>query len=105
MQRTLSHFQIHQRSRGVVTPLIVFAIVAVTLVGFAAFYYFASGKDGESIAPIMATVTRGEFVSQVLDQGEVQSSENVEIRCEVRARNGELSVISVVPEGSRVKEG
>ena len=53
----------------------------------------------------MATVVNGEFVSQVLDRGEIQSSENVEIRCEVSARNGSLSVIQVVPEGTRVKEG
>jgi multidrug resistance efflux pump len=53
----------------------------------------------------MASVTKGEFVSQVLDQGEIQSSENVEIRCEVRARNGQMTVLTVVTEGSRVKEG
>lgn len=105
MQPHNHQFRIQQSRNGVVGPLVVFALVAVALVGFAAYYYFASGKENETIEPIMATVTRGEFVSQVLDQGEVQSSENVEIRCEVRARNGQLSVISVVPEGTRVKTG
>lgn len=57
------------------------------------------------IDPVLTSVIKGEFVSQVLDQGEVQSSENVEIRCEVRARNGSLSVIEVCEEGSRVSSG
>ena len=53
----------------------------------------------------MATVERGEFVSLVVDQGEVRSSENVEIRCEARARNGQLNVLQVIPEGTMVKGG
>ena len=91
--------------RGIVAPMVVFGIVAVALVG-AGIYYFISGrKTTTKIQPILAEVTVGDFVSQVLDQGEIQSSENVEIRCEVRARNGSVGVIEVVPEGTRVKAG
>ena len=91
--------------QGLIAPLVVFGIVALILLGFAGFYWFNSGDATSMIEPIMARVTRGEFVSQVLDQGEIQSSENVEIRCEVRARNGQMTVLSVIPEGSLVKEG
>ena len=90
---------------GSATPFIVFGFVAVALVAFAAYYGISLQNTTEVIEPILVKVERGEFVSQVLDQGEVQSSENVEIRCEVRARNGSLSVIKVVPEGSLVKTG
>ncbi len=95
----------HSRNNGLVAPFIVFGLVAVVLLGVGTYYYLNSGGDADMINPIMAKVTRGEFVSQVLDQGEVQSSENVEIRCEVRARNGSLSVLAVVLEGTLVKEG
>ena len=94
----------HSRA-GSLTPVVLFGVAAMGLLGFTV-YYMATGKSaGPAINPILTTVERGEFVAQVLDQGEIQSSENVEIRCEVRARNGTLSVIEVVPEGTRVQEG
>ena len=75
----------HSPINGLIAPFIVFGLVAVALLAIGGFYYLSSGSDADLINPIMAKVTRGEFVSQVLDQGEIQSSENVEIRCEVRA--------------------
>ena len=95
----------HNPKNGLVAQFVVFGVVALGLLGFAGWYFINLGEDAELIEPIIAQVTMGEFVSQVLDQGEIQSSENVEIRCEVRARNGSLSVLSVTPEGSRVKAG
>ena len=95
----------HKTRCGLVAPFVVFGLVAAALLAVGAYYYMSSGGEGDEIDPIMASVTRGEFVSQVLDQGEIQSSENVEIRCEVRARNGSLSVLTVTPEGTSVKEG
>ncbi len=101
-----NHSSIGTSRRGVVGQLVVFSLVAFALVGGAVYYYISNVAGTESkIEPILATVTSGEFVSQVLDQGEIQSSENVEIRCEVSARNGSLSVIQVCQEGTLVKEG
>jgi multidrug resistance efflux pump len=92
---------------GAAGPLILAAIAISVLVlgGVFAVKYLNNGDSQEIFDPILATVERGDFVSQVLDQGEIQSSENVEIRCEVRARNGSTSVLSVVPEASRVEPG
>jgi len=103
--RNIIKNRIPRERTGSVAPFIIIAIVAIALLGVGGYYYFQKGDEAEAIDPIMATVERGEFVSQVLDQGEIQSSENVEIRCEVRARNGSLSVLSVTPEGSSVKDG
>ena len=94
-----------QCRRGSTTAIALFGFVAVGLVGFT-LYYMNNGETSVMLVdPIMTSVEQGEFVAQVLDQGEIQSSENVEIRCEVRARNGSVSVIEVVPEGSRVESG
>ena len=90
---------------GSALPIMVLGLALLSAAGVT-FYFLANGNSKSlSVQPIMATVERGQFVSQVLDQGEVQSSENIEIRCEVRARNGAISVIEVVPEGSLVKSG
>ncbi len=106
MSKSIS-FSVKRRSNrnGVVASLVVIGIVAAALVSAGLYFYWSQSNKQAAIQPIMATVTSGEFVSQVLDQGEIQSSENVEIRCAVRARNGSISVIEVVPEGTRVKGG
>ena len=103
--RNINHRLSLKNRTGLVAPFVIAGVVAVVLLGLGGYYLWNRGGETEKIDPIMATVTRGEFVSQVLDQGEVQSSENVEIRCEVRARNGSLSVLSVSPEGQLAKVG
>ena len=91
--------------RGVVTSVLLVGAAVCAIIGAIAWFYFRSGESAPNLNLMTAEVDRGDFVSKVLDQGEVQSSENVEIRCEVRARNGQLTVISLVPEGTKVKTG
>ena len=98
------HLSLRNRN-GLIAPFVIAAVIAVVLLGLAGYYFWGRSTESETINPIMATVTRGEFVSQVLDQGEVQSSENVEIRCEARARNGSLSVLTICQEGVLAKAG
>ncbi len=94
------------RSRtGAAASLLVALVAVAGLLGALVWYYVSNSEVKASIDPITTTVQQGDFVAKVLDQGEVQSSENVEIRCEVRARNGQLTVISLVPEGTLVNEG
>ena len=91
---------------GAATPFLIFGFVAITLVSVGTYFYISQNRGAEEIDPILSQVELGEFVSQVLDQGEAQSSENVEIRCEARARSGSsVSVLKAVPEGSMVSEG
>lgn len=90
---------------GVVGSLVLVGVVVCALLGALGYFYFNSGPAVASFNPILASVERGDFVAKVLDQGEIQSSENVEIRCEVRARNGQLTVIALAPEGTRVEAG
>jgi HlyD family secretion protein len=57
-------------------------------------------------APVMATATTGPFMQQVVERGEVESSSNVEIRCQVQSRAAAgVPIIEIVPEGTYVKEG
>ena len=92
--------------RGVSKAWLVVGIAVLAMVALGGWYWSRSGSDDEAIIePILVSVERGEFVSQVLDQGEIQSSDNVEIRCQVRARNGDVGVLSIIPEGTIVSGG
>lgn len=92
------------RRNGVVVPLIVAALLAVG--GLAALIYFTyfSGSTDKTVDLILKPVIRGEFVAKVIDQGEIQSAENIEIKCQVGSRNGTVQVIDVIAEGTKVKE-
>lgn len=55
------------------------------------------------------TVTRGDLLVTVVEEGTLESSKNTEIKCTVRGgyggRGGESTVTWVIPEGSVVKPG
>jgi multidrug resistance efflux pump len=90
---------------GVSAVATIVTLIIFLIVGIGIYSWLNSGDEGPSFAPITSEVTRGDFVSKVLDQGEIESSANIEIRCEVKARNGEVSVLKAADEGIEVKPG
>ncbi len=94
-----------QRRNGGILPLLVGAIIAFGALASVIYWSFLGGTENDSASLTLMPVTRGEFVAKVLDQGEVQSAENIELKCQVGSRNGNISVIDVIPEGTYVKEG
>ncbi len=60
----------------------------------------------EQAPPVTAPVAAAAFVQEVVERGEVESSSNIEVRCEVQGR-GSLgtAIIEIVPEGTYVKAG
>jgi multidrug efflux pump subunit AcrA (membrane-fusion protein) len=63
-------------------------------------------KDSLAIKPLLQQVSLAEFVLEVTEPGEVESAENVEIRCEVRGRSSlGVSILEIVPEGTIVQKG
>lgn len=84
---------------------VLVGLVVLVGLGLGGAFWMRSQQQATLFDPIMATVTKGDFVANVLSDGELQSSENVEIKCEVRARNGMVTVLEVVPEGTRVGPG
>jgi multidrug resistance efflux pump len=64
-----------------------------------------SGPDPRD-APLTARARLAPFDHIVLEQGEVESSENVEVLCEVKSRNSDgTAIIDVIAEGTEVKKG
>ncbi|MEX0713535.1 MAG: efflux transporter periplasmic adaptor subunit, partial [Pirellulales bacterium] len=48
----------------------------------------------------------GLFTHDVTERGEVESSSNVEVRCEVQSQNFDgVTIIEIVPEGTIVNKG
>jgi len=96
-----------QRGKAWVVLLLVLAGIAILVVGGAALVI--GGGDEETNDPLLYTVASGPFTHEVVDWGEVESAKNVEIRCEVKARNASsgisTSIIWVAPEGTHVEEG
>jgi len=91
--------------QGSYSILLLMVSVFVVLAVAAGWYFLWDSGGDKGPTPQTATVQRGVFVAQVLDQGEIQSAENVEIRCQVGSRNGDVEVIEVVPEATMVEEG
>jgi HlyD family secretion protein len=84
-------------------------VAAVCLVAFVATAMRPARKNtfgNGTTAPVIATATFGPFLQQVIERGEVESSSNVEIRCQVQSRAAAgIPIIQIVPEGTYVKEG
>lgn len=95
----------HGRRDGISRPVVILFFLLIGAAAFGGYSLLAGRSTEPAFNPILAEVIQGEFVSKVLDQGEIESSENVEVRCEVKARNGDTTVLKTTQEGSQVAEG
>ncbi len=85
-------------------------ILAVAVIGIALAIWqyptlFGKANDTQSKAPTIP-VTKINFAHSVIEPGEIESSNNTEIRCEVQARNTSgVMIIEIVPNGTLVQPG
>jgi HlyD family secretion protein len=73
-----------------------------------ALLWFDDGEEGNSqqIEPIYEEAKVAEFRLEIVEPGEVESAENVEIKSKVKSRgSGGVSILEIVPEGTLVKKG
>ena len=79
-------------------------IAAIGGAGYAVLNNNFSSVDPDEL--ITQIARRGPFDHIVLEQGEVESSSNTEIVCEVKSRgSGGTAILWVIEEGTKVKEG
>ncbi len=65
--------------------------------------FFGSNEDN---TPIVENVTVGPFDHIVLEQGEIESSSNNEVKCTVKAKGSSgTPILTVIAEGTLVKKG
>lgn len=102
--RRLARSWNQRRGATAVVAVIAFVVVAAASAG-GYYLYNRASSDELKEPPLVHTVNRGKFDHIVLEQGEVESSSNVEVVCEVKSRNSGTAILWVVEEGAYVKEG
>lgn len=98
------------RTRGMRLGGTVLTLLAVLLVlaGGVSLGVWKLGGRNRDEGPVIIThlVQRGLFEYEVVERGEVESSSNVEVRCEVRSRgNSGVAILELIPEGTYVEKG
>ena len=89
---------------------VLWSVGTIACLSIALFASRRSAKHADwnagATAPVTAAATAAPFVQEVVERGEVESSSNVEIRCQVQSRAATgTAIIQIVPEGAYVKEG
>ena len=82
--------------------LAIGSVASVAVVAIAAVFIPGAMSGGESGPKLTHTITRGDLVVTITEQGTVESSNNTEIKCKVRGYN---TVIWVIEGGTEVKAG
>lgn len=96
--------KLRRRGSSLWTVAIALAMIGAPL----AVWKFLPDFLHRDVAPniLTAEVTLGPFINRVLEQGEIESSSSIEVRCEVRSRNSSgTNILEIVPEGTRVHAG
>ena len=100
-------------ARGSAESMLVGGLVLTLLLG-AATHWIVGGIPGissglgdlEDLDYLTTPVETREFKHVVLERGEIESSSNIEVRCEVKSRSSVgINILEIVPEGTWVEEG
>jgi len=101
-----SHRNSEPRRGFTVTFVLCVLIAIVALSALVGYLILGTEGDANSAGSLVHEVSRGTFLLDVVERGEVESSSNVEIRCEVKALGASgTTIIDVVEEGKYVQEG
>jgi HlyD family secretion protein len=100
----------HKRQRSGAINRSAIALLGIAAVAGGSYAWWTMGEEQEARRaanePMLHTVENGPFDHVVLEQGEIESSSNNEVKCEVKGRGGSgTPILSVVPEGTLVKKG
>ena len=95
-----------RRRWRVVLRNVALALVAGSILGFMLIQNFRLGGSTDEADELLVHIVRLEdFEAFVTESGEVESSSNVDIRCQVKSEGGGATLIlDVIEEGTIVKE-
>ena len=84
--------------------VVIAGIVLVVVIGAIGFTYFVDMKGGVDTGELITqSVGRGAFDHIVLEQGEIDSSSNIEVDCKVKSSgsgSGGVAILWVIDEGN-----
>ena len=98
------------RSRRASAKLILLALMSLAVAGGAGFVWWKVNEqrrlENSGANMVLHQVESGPFDHIVLEQGEIESSSNNEVKCEVKGRGGSgTPILNVIAEGTFVKKG
>ncbi|MEM6473979.1 MAG: HlyD family efflux transporter periplasmic adaptor subunit, partial [Planctomycetota bacterium] len=93
------------RRGGVTGALLTFVVIIGVLGAIGYSFYYDRGDNIDTGELITKPVTRGAFDHIVLEQGEIESSSNIEVICEVKSKTGGTPILWVIDEGTKVRKG
>jgi HlyD family secretion protein len=97
---------LNARRSGSVVLFIVLMLVLIAGGSGLVWYYYQQNDDDSAEQILMARVTRDPFEQIVLEQGVVESSSNVDIKCEVKSgASNTTEILWVIDEGTHVGKG
>lgn len=96
-----------KRRLGNIKVTVIIALLLCGTVAVGAIYFRNADKRVAISEDILTYETfRGDFVSTVNESGDIESSQNEEIRCEVKSQGkAGTAILEVVDEGTAVKKG
>ena len=98
-QSSASHNRSGKVRRG---PLMVLAFLSICGAGGGALWF---SLRGDAVVDVMTQrPVIGEFVNDIVERGELESSANVDLRCEIASADG-VRIVEIVPEGTPVAAG
>jgi HlyD family secretion protein len=96
----------HRRIRRGVSWISLLVGLTVTLGLMFLAWQMMPGSTSAGEGPIPYQVDPGVFVHEVTERGEVESSNNIEVRCEVKSKTSQGVVIKkLIAEGTEVEQG
>lgn len=82
------------------------ALAVLSLATSGGWFLLTRSFSAEPVKLMTHKVTKSEFLHDITDRGSVESSSNVEIRCEVKSdRSSGSTLLKIIAEGTRVEEG
>ena len=96
------------RRHGAMRGRLLMGLAAAVAIAAAVWQFgFGGSHRSTANAPLTADVKQGTFTHEVVERGDLESSSNVEVRCEVQTRggNGGVAILELIDEGTTVKQG
>lgn len=84
--------------------LLFFVVALLSAVGVGGVFFLRASSDLSVAGQLAYPVKRGPFVFDVTARGQIESSDNQDVRCEVKSSSG-MKILWIIEEGEHVKEG
>lgn len=104
MRPVASQRMLRRRSprAGVSWTMLIFVLIVLGA-GAGATWYYLKPEETNQATPFEYVVRRATFVYETSERGELESSRNVEVRCQVKGSS--TAILELIPEGTFVQKG